>query len=903
MYGKTATSMAARKTLRMHIEKKLLQAAAMPATALMRQYGASPAGLPGEAAVLENRARWGDNRIGNSRDKSACLRLVQAFVNPFTGILAVIGCISVFTDIVLPPPGERDVMTVGVIAVMIFLSGLLRFIQETRGDRAAAGLAAMVSNTAAVIRQPDGMRERPITDIVAGDIIRLAAGDMVPADCRILRAKDLFISQSAMTGESEPVEKTERTEDIVPDQAITDCPTLVFMGSTVVSGSATVMAVATGKNTLFGDMAGALSGRREKTGFEKGLHAVSSLLIRFMLIMVPVVFLINGLSRGDWMEALLFSISIAVGLTPEMLPMIVTTSLAKGAVVMSRKKTIIKNLGAIQNLGAMTVLCTDKTGTLTQDKVIVERHLDCHGKSDDRVLMLAFLNSFHQTGLKNLMDRAIIGLTEEKAAEGFVWRHLKTGYTKIDEMPFDFGRRRMSVVVASPEGHKTVITKGALEEMLSVCRHAEYDGRIVPLDAAMEHTIRKTVDALNDDGMRVIAVAWKTPSEDISSFSVADESDMIFAGYLAFLGPPRESTKQALAALAAHGVGVRILTGDNERVTRAICRQVGMPVTAIMSGADLEAMDDTALAREIGHVQVFARLSPAQKARIVTVLREQGEIVGYLGDGINDTLAMKASDVGISVDSAVDIARESADVVLLEKDLMVLEQGVVEGRRIYGNLIKYIKMTTSSNFGNMFSVLAASLFLPFLPMAAVQIILLNLIYDTVNIAMPWDRVDQTFLSRPRRWDASSIGRFMVRIGPVSSVFDIATFLLMYFIVCPAVAGGSFETLDMAGQAVFIAVFHAGWFVESMWTQTLVMHVIRTEKGVFSGNRASWPVLLASAAGVVLASVIPLTSAGHAIGLARLPLSCYGWFALIAAAYMALVALARRAYIRKYGEWL
>ncbi len=903
MYGKTATSMAARKTLRMHIEKKLLQAAAMPADDLMRQYGSSPAGLSGEAAVLENRARFGDNRIGDGRDKSAGLRLAQAFVNPFTAILAVIGCISVFTDIILPPPGARDVMTVSVIAVMIFLSGLLRFIQEARSDRAAAGLAKMVSSTAAVIRQPDGMRERPITDIVAGDIIRLAAGDMVPADCRILRAKDLFISQSAMTGESEPVEKTERTEDIVPNQAITDCPALVFMGSTVVSGSATVMAVATGQNTLFGDMAAALSGRREKTGFEKGLHAVSGLLIRFMLIMVPVVFLINGLTKGDWMEALLFSISIAVGLTPEMLPMIVTTSLAKGAVVMSRKKTIIKNLGAIQNLGAMTVLCTDKTGTLTQDKVIIERHLDCHGQSDDRVLMLAFLNSFHQTGLKNLMDRSIIELAEEKAAKGFVWRHLVTGYAKIDEIPFDFERRRMSVVVASPDGHKTVITKGALEEMLSVCSHAEYDGRIVPLDATMENTIRKTVNALNDDGMRVIAVAWKTPSEGISSFSVADESDMIFAGYLAFLDPPRESTKQALAALASHGVGVRILTGDNERVTRAICRQVGMPVTAIMSGAELEAMDDAALARKIGQVQVFARLSPAQKARIVTALREQGEIVGYLGDGINDTLAMKASDVGISVDSAVDIARESADVVLLEKDLMVLEQGVVEGRRIYGNLIKYIKMTTSSNFGNMFSVLAASLFLPFLPMAAVQIILLNLIYDTVNIAMPWDRVDQTFLARPRRWDASSIGRFMVRIGPVSSVFDIVTFLLMYFIVCPAVAGGPFDTLDMAGQAVFIAVFHAGWFVESMWTQTLVMHVIRTEKGAFFRNLASWPVLLASTAGVVIASVIPMTSPGQAIGLARLPWSCYGWFILIAAAYMALVTLARRAYIRRYGEWL
>ena len=761
----------------------------------------------------------------------------------------------------------------------------------------------MVSNTTAVLRQYTGKQEIPMEDVVVGDIVLLAAGDMVPADCRIIKAKDLFISQSAMTGESEPVEKTPHPVDISDGKAVTECSNLVFMGSNVVSGSAEAIVILTGNQTLFGGIAKTLDDKREPTGFEKGIRSVSWLLIRFMLVMVPVVFVINGITRDDWMEALLFAISIAVGLTPEMLPMIVTTCLARGAVAMSRKKTIIKNLGAIQNLGSMNVLCTDKTGTLTRDKVILERHLDIHGKEDVRVLAFAFLNSFYQTGLKNLMDISIIERTNEESAHEPSLRRLSTSYAKIDEIPFDFERRRMSVVVTSPDGGTTLITKGAVEEMLAVCRYADYRGESIELTGDIMQEIRQTVEELNDDGMRVIAIARKTSSFNTPTFSVADESDMILMGYLAFLDPPRESAHAAITALNAHGVGVKILTGDNDLVTRAICRQVGMKTGHIVLGSDIDNMDDVTLSGTVEKNDVFARLSPLQKARIVSTLRANGHVVGYMGDGINDAPAMKAADVGISVDTAVDIARESADVILLEKDLMVLEQGVVEGRKTYGNMIKYIKMTTSSNFGNMFSVLAASIFLPFLPMAAVQIILLNLIYDAVNIALPWDNVDKAELMEPKKWEASSIGRFMLHIGPVSSIFDIATFLVMFFVICPAVAGGPFQSLDTGRQIVFIAIFQAGWFIESMWSQTLIMQMIRTPRIPFIESRASMPVILASLAGIALTTFIPYTPFGAAIGLSPLPAVYFAWLLGIVAAYVLLVEVVKAVYIRQYHEWL
>ncbi|WP_255467304.1 magnesium-translocating P-type ATPase [Raoultibacter phocaeensis] len=676
------------------------------------------------------------------------------------------------------------------------------------------------------------------------------------------------------------------------------------MGTTVISGSATGIVVATGDDTVFGSIAKSLDVKPVKTGFEKGVNSVSWLLIRFMFVMVPVVLFINGFTKGDWMEATLFAISVAVGLTPEMLPMIVTTCLAKGATAMS-KKTIIKNLNSIQNLGSIDILCTDKTGTLTQDKVVLEYHLDIEGNEDDRVLRHAFLNSSFQTGLRNLMDRAIIASLEEEQAEKPSLQNLSSRYRKVDEIPFDFERRRMSVVVEDEAGKTQMITKGAVEEMLVVSSYAEYHGQVVELTDEVRRFILEKVDALNEDGMRVIAVAQKTDPRPVGAFGVDDERDMVLIGYLAFLDPPKESAQAAIAALNEHGVDVKILTGDNDKVARTVCRQVGIPVDKILTGADVDLLSDSELMREARDVQVFAKLSPQQKARIVTVLRDSGRSVGYMGDGINDAAAMRASDVGISVDTAVDVAKESADVILLEKDLMVLETGIEEGRKTYANMIKYIKMTASSNFGNMFSVLAASAFLPFMPMMSLHLVLLNLIYDLSCTVIPWDNVDKEYLDKPRAWNATSIGKFMVWIGPTSSVFDITTYLLMYFVVCPMMCGGMLfhEIADPAMQAYYIAVFQAGWFVESMWTQTLVIHMIRTPKIPFLQSRASAPVMLLTFTGIAVLTIIPFTAFGASIGLAPLPPIFFVGLAVTVVLYMALVTVAKRAYVRTYGELL
>ncbi|MDR2590396.1 MAG: magnesium-translocating P-type ATPase, partial [Oscillospiraceae bacterium] len=605
--------------------------------------------------------------------------------------------------------------------------------------------------------------------------------------------------------------------------------------------------------------------------------------------------------------AVLFALSVAVGLTPEMLPMIVTTCLAKGAVAMSRKKTIIKNLNSIQNLGSMSILCTDKTGTLTQDKVVLQYHMNIQGEEDTRVLRHAFLNSYYQTGLKNLMDVSIIDRTHEEEKDIEALRDIAKKFTKVDEIPFDFERRRMSVVVMDNATHQKtqMITKGAVEEVLAVCNSAEYKGEVVPLTDDVRSFILDKVNEFHENGLRVIAVAQKNNPPPVGAFSAADESDMTLIGYLAFLDPPKESTAAAVKALNSNGVSVKVLTGDNDKVTRFVCKQVGIPVDKVLLGTDIEKMSDEELAKNAEKVSVFAKLSPQQKARIITVLRNNGHDVGYMGDGINDAAAMKASDVGISVDTAVDIAKESADVILLEKDLMVLERGIIEGRKTFANMIKYIKMTASSNFGNMFSVLVASAFLPFLPMLPIHILLLNLIYDISCSAIPWDNVDKEFLEKPRKWDASSIGKFMLWIGPTSSVFDITTYVLMYFIIAPAVAGGMFHELAAGSEAqiLFIAIFHAGWFVESMWTQTLVIHMIRTPKIPFIQSRASLPLILISFSAIAILTAIPFTPLGAAIGLAALPLQFFGWLLLTVLCYMVLVTIFKNIFVKKYGQLL
>lgn len=878
------------------VTEKIYWAASHTEKEILAEYSVSDSGVSGAQAETL-RDKYGKNVITYGKKNSAAKRLFSAFVNPFTVVLLVLAVISAFTDIVFADPSDRNYATVVIITAMVLISGVLRFVQETRSGNVADKLIGMIHTTACVER--DGVKaEIPMEDIVCGDIVYLSAGDMIPADVRITLAKDLFVSQSSLTGESEPVEKF---ASVVSEKgALTDTENMAFLGSNVISGSAKAVVVAVGNDTLIGAMAKNLDEKPPKTTFEKGVNSVSWVLIRFMLIMVPVVLFINGFTKGDWMQAALFAISVAVGLTPEMLPMIVTTSLAKGALAMSKKKVIIKNLNSIQNLGSIDILCTDKTGTLTQDKVVLEYHVNIDGKEDDRVLRHAFLNSYFQTGLKNLIDIAVISKQEELGAE-----NLTENYTKVDEIPFDFERRRMSVVVKDKDSKTQMVTKGAVEEMLKCCSYAECRGEIKPLTSDVRRLVLKRSDELNEKGMRVIAVAQKTNPSPVGQFSTEDENDMVLIGFLAFLDPPKPTTKSAIEALKSYGVEVKILTGDNEKVTCAICKQVGLNVNRILLGSELDDISDDELGKTAEEITVFAKLSPSQKARIITVLRDRGHSVGYMGDGINDAEAMKVSDVGISVDTAVDIAKESASVVLLEKDLTVLEQGVIEGRKTYANMIKYIKMTASSNFGNMLSVLAASAFLPFLPMASIHLILLNLIYDISCTAISWDNVDKEYLSVPRRWNASGISRFMLWIGPTSSVFDIACYLLMYFVICPMFTGGlTYSQLtDPSMKALYIALFQTGWFVESMWSQTLVIHMIRTPKIPFVQSRASAPVTFLTFAGIAVVTLIPFTPLGAALELTALPGVYFAWLAAIVAGYMLLATVVKKLYVRRYGELL
>lgn len=875
-------------------------------------------GLDAEG-VEANRNRYGSNKVTREKKKPLLSRLMGAFINPFTAILLFLAVVSVITDMVFPyfslfgsSPEDFDCLTVVIIVTMVFISGTLRFVQESRSGNAAEKLLAMITTTCTVTRKGQEKTEIPMDDLVCGDIVHLSAGDMVPADIRILDAKDLFISQSSLTGESEPIEKTAETvrEDA---GSVTDYTNIAFMGSNVISGSATAVVICTGDNTLFGSMASAVAEDAVETSFTKGVNAVSWVLIRFMLVMVPLVFFINGITKGDWLEAFLFGISIAVGLTPEMLPMIVTTCLAKGAVSMSKKQTIVKNLNSIQNFGAIDILCTDKTGTLTQDKVVLEYHLNVNGEDDTRVLRHAYLNSYFQTGYKNLMDLAIIHRIEEEEAENPQLTDLSETYTKVDEIPFDFNRRRLTTVVQDKKGKTQMVTKGAVEEMLSICAFAEIDGRVQELSSDVRKKILKTVDGLNDKGFRVLAIAQKSNPSPVGAFGVKDECDMVLLGYLAFLDPPKESTADAIKALKDHGVTTKILTGDNEKVTRTICRQVGLEVRNMLLGSDLERMNDSELALLAETTDVFAKLTPEQKSRVVSVLRNNGHTVGFMGDGINDAAAMKSADIGISVDTAVDVAKESADIILLEKDLMVLEQGIIEGRKTYANMIKYIKMTASSNFGNMFSVLAASALLPFLPMMSVHLIFLNLIYDLSCTAIPWDNVDEEFIAVPRKWDASSVGNFMIWIGPTSSIFDFMTYIFMYFVFCPIFVSGGVLYNDLAAhfsgaeliqmQNAYAAMFQAGWFVESMWSQTLVIHMIRTPKIPFIQSHASAPLTLLTCAGIIVLTVIPFTAFGQMLGFAALPGAYFAFLIPCILLYMVLATSLKKAYVRHYGELL
>ncbi|WP_211462867.1 magnesium-translocating P-type ATPase [Collimonas silvisoli] len=847
-----------------------------------------------EAEADEIRVSSGPNEVEHEKPISKWAHLWQCYKNPFNLLLTVLAGVSYLTE---------DMKATIVIASMVLLSTLLRFVQESRSNTAADKLKAMVSNTATVLRHdlaqdiaeealryfdvtlhPKGARriELPIKKLVPGDIVQLSAGDMIPADLRLLTAKDLFISQAAMTGESLPVEKFLTHRGAVTGNPL-ELDNLCFMGTNVVSGSATAIVVTTGNRTYFGALAERVTATdRTPTAFQSGVNKVSWLLIRFMLVMTPVVFLLNGYTKGDWLQAFLFAMSIAVGLTPEMLPMIVTSTLAKGAVALSRKKVIVKRLDAIQNFGAMDVLCTDKTGTLTQDKIFLERHTNILGEQDDLVLEYAYLNSHYQTGLKNLLDVAVLEHAELQREMA-----LASAYRKVDEIPFDFQRRRMSVVVSERDDHHELICKGAVEEIVSVCTHARHNGQVVPFTKELLQEIYDTTSSLNAEGLRVVAVAAKDLPPTKEVYGVADECNLVLIGYIAFLDPPKESTKPALDALKEHGITVKILTGDNELVTAKICRQVGLAVDGMLLGSDVEKMSDADLAVAVDTTTVFAKLSPTHKERIVRVLHDKGHVVGFMGDGINDAPALRAADIGISVDTAVDIAKEAADIILLEKSLMVLEEGVLEGRKTFANMLKYIKMTASSNFGNVFSVLLASAFLPFLPMLPLQLLVQNLLYDISQIAIPFDNVDKEFLEKPQRWNAGEIGRFMIYFGPISSIFDITTFAVLWYIFG-------------ANAPEHQTLFQTGWFVEGLLSQTLIVHMIRTRKIPFFQSRASWPLMSMTLIVMLIGIVLPMSPMTDYFKFQGLPLTYFPWLILILIAYAVLTQAMKGWYARRFG---
>ncbi len=842
-------------------------------------------------------AAGGANEVAHEKQPHWLLQLLATFKNPFILILAALAGIS----LILEPDELKGPLIIGT---MIAISVVLRFWQEFRSTRAADALKAMVRTTATVIRRDSESaaptrREIPITDLVPGDIVHLGAGDMIPADVRLLSSKDLFISQAILTGESIPVEKYDALGNVAEKSATAaayggagplDTPNICFMGTNVVSGQGSAVVVATGARTYFGSLSKAIVGHRAQTSFDKGVNSVSWVLIRFMLVMVPVVLLINGFTKGDWLEALTFALSVAVGLTPEMLPLLVTANLARGAMAMSRRKVIVKRLNAIQNFGAMDVLCTDKTGTLTQDKVILERHLDVLGHPDERVLQLGWLNSHHQTGVKNLLDAAVLRYADDLARLEGLQRPIH--YKKVDELPFDFVRRRLSVVVEGIHGEHLLVCKGAVEEMLSISTTAIENGVPVTLDDTKRREIMGRTRALNEDGFRVILVATReiAPGETRRTYRTDDETGLVVRGYLAFLDPPKETAKPALAALHEHGVTVKILTGDNAVVTRRICDEVGLRVGAPILGRDIDKLGDHGLCELVERTTVFAKMSPLHKSRVVNALKTNGHTVGYLGDGINDAPALRDADVGISVDSAADIAKESADIILLEKSLMVLEEGVVKGRETFGNIIKYIKMTASSNFGNVFSVLVASAFLPFLPMLPLHLLIQNLCYDISQLSIPWDRMDREYLATPRKWQANDIARFMLFIGPISSVFDIVTYLVMWHV---------FDANSIESQSLF----QSGWFVEGLLSQTLIVHMIRTEKIPFFQSTAAPPVVLLTTTIMAVGIAIPFSPLGAAVGLQPLPIAYFPWLAGILLAYCVLIQMVKTVYRRRFGVWL
>jgi len=859
--------------------EQLLNVAKTPVNELLKSLNSSERGLT-KAKVNAKKRRYGLNEIAHDKPPTWYMLFLKNFAIPFNILLIVLATVNLIL-------GDIDAFI--IISVMVSISIVLRFFQEFRSNKAAEKLKALVSTTATVIRRSAEQSEPKkyevdIKHLVPGDIITLSAGDMIPADVRLISAKELYVDQSTLTGESLPVEKDESLKPDAECVNPVDMPNMCFMGTNVLNGTATAVIVGIGHQSYFGSMAQGIIGHRPLTSFDIGVNKVSWLLIQFMFVMVPIVFLLNGFTKGNWFDAFLFALSVAVGLTPEMLPMIITANLARGAVKMSKEKVVVKRLNSIQNFGAMDVLCTDKTGTLTQNKIILVKHSDIYGTENDEVLKYAYLNSFYQTGLKNLLDIAV--LEHKDIAKG-----LENEYKKVDEIPFDFIRRRMTVVVEKNPDEHILICKGAVEEVFEICSDVLLDGSVAPFTEEIKQKANAVKDAINEDGMRVLAVAYKKIEHPQSKeYHHDDETNLILFGFVAFLDPPKHSATEAIEKLNEYNVQVKVLTGDNELVSKKICNWVHLKIDGILNGAEIEKMSDQELKSKVDQTTIFAKLNPLQKSRVIAALRANGHTVGYLGDGINDAPALHEADVGISVDTAVDIAKESADIIMLEKSLLFLGQGVIEGRRTFANIIKYIKMAVSSNFGNVFSVLGASAILPFLPMMPIQLLVQNLLYDISQITIPFDNVDEDFLRKPRKWDPRGIGWFMVCIGPLSSIFDYTTFALMWFY---------FGANSIEKQSLF----QSGWFVEGLLSQTLIVHMIRTQKIPFIQSIASMPLLVTTISVMLVGIYIPFSFMGSKIGLQPLPHTYFYWLVLTLLAYCTLVQLVKGWFIKRFHYWL
>jgi Mg2+-importing ATPase len=854
---------------------------------LLQRINTGPAGLSDEEAA-ERLEVFGPNEVAQEAKHTWLRRLWTATRNPLVILLTVLAVLSYATD---------DFAGGTVMMLMVVLGVMLRFVQETRADNAAAKLKAMISVTATVLRSGQS-KEIPLQQLVPGDVVKLSAGDMIPGDLRLMASKDLFVIQATLTGESLPVEKTD-ARDARPNVSPIEHTNLCFLGTSVESGAATGVIIATGVQTYFGKIASSLTGQHTDTAFERGVSKFTWLMLRFMLVMVPLVFVINGITKHDWKEAFFFALAVAVGLTPEMLPMIVSVCLSKGALAMSKKKVIVKKLNSIQNFGAMDVLCTDKTGTLTIDHVILEMHVDVFKNESEAVLRDAYLISHFQTGLKNVLDRAVLKYKELHGELGI------EAYKMVDEIPFDFSRRMMSVAIECPSGERQLLTKGAPEAVFAKCTHFESEGEVIPMEPILAGDLIQQVNELSEDGFRVLAVATKKLGAQ-TAFTKADECDLVLTGYLAFLDPPKETAIKAIEALRQHGVTVKVLTGDNDLVTRKVCSEVGIHAEKILLGSQVETLTDPQLAEAVETMDVFARLSPAHKKRIVQALQKKGHVVGFMGDGINDAPALRAADVGISVDNAVDIAKESADMILLEKNLMVLEEGVLEGRKVFVNILKYIRMGASSNFGNMFSVIGASAWFPFVPMLPIQVLTNNLLYDFSQVPIPTDNVGPQQITAPRPWKMGEIAKFIIFIGPISSIFDYTTYFLMWFYfkcnnphLLPAGAlAAHFANVTDPDKTYAAALFHTGWFVESLMTQTLVIHIIRTNLIPFVQSRASWQLTLTTILIMGIGALLPFSPLAQFLGFVPLPWQFWPFLVVTLICYVALTQLVKAWLLKK-----